>query len=58
MAGTDGEAKTIEGGSLSSGDTKDEVWVDHSEKERARILRKMDWHLLPFISLLYLLSFL
>jgi hypothetical protein len=26
--------------------------------ERARILRKLDWHLLPFVSLLYLLSFL
>lgn len=23
-----------------------------------RILRKLDWHLLPFVSLLYLLSFL
>ncbi|KAH8832715.1 major facilitator superfamily domain-containing protein [Flagelloscypha sp. PMI_526] len=28
------------------------------EKEHARILRKLDWHLLPFVSLLYLLSFL
>ncbi|KAJ8584568.1 MFS general substrate transporter [Rhizopogon salebrosus TDB-379] len=26
--------------------------------ERARILRKIDWHLLPFVSLLYMLSFL
>jgi hypothetical protein len=26
--------------------------------ERARILRKLDWHLLPFVSLLYMLSFL
>ena len=32
--------------------------VDELERERNRILRKMDWHLLPFISLLYLLSFL
>jgi len=27
-------------------------------QERARILRKMDWHLLPFVTLFYLLSFL
>lgn len=26
--------------------------------ERARILRKIDWHLLPFVSLFYLMSFL
>ncbi|KAG2363325.1 MFS general substrate transporter [Suillus spraguei] len=26
--------------------------------ERVRILRKLDWHLLPFVSLLYMLSFL
>ncbi|EIW82847.1 MFS general substrate transporter [Coniophora puteana RWD-64-598 SS2] len=35
-----------------------ELAVDVSPTERARILRKMDWHLLPFVSLLYLLSFL
>ncbi|KAH7888879.1 major facilitator superfamily domain-containing protein [Phlebopus sp. FC_14] len=29
-----------------------------SPAERSRILRKLDWHLLPFVSLLYLLSFL
>jgi hypothetical protein len=29
-----------------------------SEARRRKVLRKMDWHLLPFISLLYLLSFL
>lgn len=28
------------------------------QNERNRILRKLDWHLLPFVSLLYLLSFL
>lgn len=27
-------------------------------KEKARILRKIDWHVLPLVSLLYLLSFL
>ncbi|KAH6883728.1 major facilitator superfamily domain-containing protein [Coprinopsis sp. MPI-PUGE-AT-0042] len=29
-----------------------------TEEDRQRVLRKMDWHLLPFISFLYLLSFL
>jgi len=29
-----------------------------SQAERQRIVRKLDWHLLPFVSLLYLLSFL
>ncbi len=58
MPGSIEKAKIMENSSLSSGDIKDEEWVDHSEKERARVLRKMDWNLLPFISLLYLLSFL
>ncbi|KAH7913268.1 major facilitator superfamily domain-containing protein [Hygrophoropsis aurantiaca] len=35
-----------------------EVVEERSPGERARILRKLDWHLLPFVSLLYLLSFL
>lgn len=30
--------------------------IDH--KHEKRVLRKMDFHLLPFVSLLYLLSFL
>ena len=29
-----------------------------STKEHARILRKIDWHVLPLVSMLYLLSFL
>ncbi|KAG0699255.1 major facilitator superfamily domain-containing protein [Suillus ampliporus] len=29
-----------------------------AQSERARILRKIDWHLLPFVTLFYLLSFL
>ncbi|KAG1896884.1 major facilitator superfamily domain-containing protein [Suillus fuscotomentosus] len=29
-----------------------------SSRERARILRKIDWHLLPFVTVFYLLSFL
>jgi len=32
--------------------------VELSPAERARLLRKLDWHLLPLVSLLYLLSFL
>ncbi|KAF8843024.1 MFS general substrate transporter [Paxillus ammoniavirescens] len=32
--------------------------VEFGPAERARTLRKLDWHLLPFVSLLYLLSFL
>ncbi|KAI9571127.1 major facilitator superfamily domain-containing protein [Boletus coccyginus] len=32
--------------------------VELSLGERARLLRKLDWHLLPLVSLLYLLSFL
>ena len=28
------------------------------EAEERRVWRKLDWHLLPFVSLLYLLSFL
>lgn len=31
---------------------------ESEEAARKKVLRKMDWHLLPFISLLYLLSFL
>lgn len=36
-------------------DASDEVF---DEKATSRLLRKMDWHLLPFLALLYLLSFL
>ncbi|KAF8557618.1 MFS general substrate transporter [Imleria badia] len=32
--------------------------VELSRAEHAKLLRKLDWHLLPFVSLLYLLSFL
>jgi len=32
--------------------------LEFSPTERARLLRKLDWHLLPLVSLLYLLSFL
>ena len=43
-----------------SGDTESRIEKDTelSPAERARILRKLDVHLLPFVSLLYLLSFL
>ncbi|KAF8639490.1 hypothetical protein AX17_001395 [Amanita inopinata Kibby_2008] len=36
----------------------EEVMLDVTEGERNKVLRKVDIHLLPFISLLYLLSFL
>jgi hypothetical protein len=40
-------------------DVKDEhLGQPASEAEITRVLRKMDWHILPFVSLLYLLSFL
>ena len=32
--------------------------LELSPTERARLLRKLDWHLLPLVSFLYLLSFL
>ncbi|EAU90945.1 hypothetical protein CC1G_02332 [Coprinopsis cinerea okayama7 len=45
-------------GTPSSGSVV-EIALEHvTEEEKKKVLRKMDWHLLPFISLLYLLSFL
>ena len=32
--------------------------MDLNTQVHARVLRKLDWHLLPLVSLLYLLSFL
>lgn len=32
--------------------------VDLNTEVHAKVLRKLDWHLLPLVSLLYLLSFL
>ena len=37
---------------------KHELTPEALEVERKRVLRKMDLHLLPFVSILYLLSFL
>jgi hypothetical protein len=37
---------------------KDTEVASVSEADRKRVLRKMDIHLLPFVSFLYLLSFL
>lgn len=44
---------------------KDVDFVEHADDvvgldpaERSRLLRKLDWHLLPLVSLLYLLCFL
>jgi MFS family permease len=42
----------------SPAETAKGVVMEFDPAERARILRKLDWHLLPFVSLLYLLSFL
>lgn len=50
--------EVVEHASMGSGDFKKQGWLEHSEVEQKRVLRKMDLHLLPFISLLYLLSFL
>ncbi|EGO25330.1 hypothetical protein SERLADRAFT_368727 [Serpula lacrymans var. lacrymans S7.9] len=39
-------------------DSEKDIPIELTSQERRRILRKLDWHLLPFVSLLYLLSFL
>lgn len=58
----DKEKPFYDGGSSPTPSTKpDDDMTDFAaitEKERARVLRKLDLHLLPFVSLLYLLSFL
>jgi hypothetical protein len=44
---------------ISSADANEvEAFQNVDEGTHHRVLRKMDWHILPFISLLYLLSFL
>jgi hypothetical protein len=35
-----------------------EKQIAFNPRERARILRKIDWHLLPFVTVFFLLSFL
>ena len=51
--------KHAPGGSITSTDDKDDHWRDGWDDRREQhVLRKMDIHLLPFVSLLYLLSFL
>ena len=46
-------------GSITITDDKDDHWRDGWDDRREQhVLRKMDVHLLPFVSLLYLLSFL
>lgn len=46
-------------GSITSIDDTGDRWRDGwDDRRERRILRKMDIHLLPFVSLLYLLSFL
>lgn len=44
--------------SASSGYSSGEEQPLFDEKATKRIIRKMDWNLLPFLALLYLLSFL
>jgi len=47
------------GSSTTSADDRDVDWRDGwDDRREQRVLRKMDIHLLPFVSLLYLLSFL
>ncbi|TFK44118.1 major facilitator superfamily domain-containing protein [Crucibulum laeve] len=43
---------------ISKEPAKEEEKFIIDETERKRVLRKADWHLLPFVSLLYLFSFL
>ncbi|KAF8647123.1 hypothetical protein AX16_006955 [Volvariella volvacea WC 439] len=43
---------------VTSYEKSGEAPLDVTEAERKKVLRKMDWHILPFVSLLYLLSFL
>ncbi|KAJ3568006.1 hypothetical protein NP233_g5997 [Leucocoprinus birnbaumii] len=57
MAEKGEKMQTAERTSVGSGELE-KISADYSEEETARVLRKIDWHLLPFISLLYLLSFL
>jgi hypothetical protein len=37
---------------------KDNVGTHFTAQQTKALLRKIDWHLIPFLSLLYLLSFL
>lgn len=37
---------------------KVEVVTTYDTKQTKALLRKLDWHLIPFLSLLYLLSYL
>lgn len=46
------EVDMVESGSSSSQE------VGYTEKQTKALIRKMDWRLLPFLALLYLLSFL
>ncbi|KAF7305963.1 hypothetical protein HMN09_00750700 [Mycena chlorophos] len=56
MSGQVNEKASYDEGEVSSG--KEQQPVEFDPAKRARILRKLDRHLLPFVSLLYLLSFL
>jgi hypothetical protein len=47
---------TVGSEDVSSGDVDTKVELTSAEYQK--ILRKLDWHILPIVSLLYLLSFL
>ena len=53
-----GEAAYMNSGDASGSDFKEEHVGLYRNAEEARMFRKMDIYLLPFVSLLYLLSFL
>jgi hypothetical protein len=50
------DKSSIEANSLAL--EEKQVTEELDPAERARILRKIDWHLLPFVTLFYLLCFL
>ena len=55
---TEKEKASVDHVASPAGSEKFQFDPEADALERNRVLRKMDWHLLPFISLLYLLSFL
>lgn len=58
MASTDIEKERTSYFEDSASGRVESAVTDFDAVEHKRILRKIDWHLLPFVSLLYLLSFL
>jgi hypothetical protein len=52
------EALQLDRTDSTTKDVKAEPVSTFDTKETKLLLRKIDWHLIPFLSLLYLLSFL